>query len=89
MLSGIADATRFEKLRGVLRDFDDEPVTIDDHEEAARHTNQCMRRGIAGSTIDFLICAVATRRDFEIYTVDPDFGRYAEHLPIRLHGPRT
>jgi predicted nucleic acid-binding protein len=88
VLSGIAQATRFEHLRGLLRDFDDEPVTTDDHEEAARHTNKCMRAGIAGSSIDFLICAVATRRDFAIYTADPDFDRYAKHLPIRLHHPR-
>jgi hypothetical protein len=88
VLSGIADASRFVYLRGLLREFDDEPVTTDDHEEAARHTNTCMRKGIAGSAIDFLICAVATRRDFEIYTDDPDFDRYAKHLPIRLHRPR-
>lgn len=88
VLSGIGDTPRFEYLRRLLRDFDDEPVTTDDHEEAARHTNTCMRKGIVGSAIDLLICAVASRRDFEIYTADPDFTRYAKHLPIRLHRPR-
>lgn len=88
VLSGIAEKSRFEYLRNLLRDFDDEFVSTDDYEEAARHTNTCMTKGIAGSAIDFLICAVATRRDFEIHTADPDFERYAEHLPIRLHRPR-
>jgi predicted nucleic acid-binding protein len=88
VLSGIAEKSRFEYLRILLRDFDDELVSTDDYEEAARHTNTCMKKGVAGSAIDFLICAVATRRDFGIHTADPDFERYAKHIPIRLHRPR-
>lgn len=88
VLSGIAQKSRFEYLRNLLRDFDDEAVSTDDYEEAARHTNTCLSKGVAGSAIDFLICAVATRRDFEILTTDPDFERYAKHIPIRLHRPR-
>ena len=88
LLSGVAGPPRFERLRSILRDFDDEPLTVDDCEEAARHSNTCRRAGVTCSPIDVLICAVATRRDFEIYTDDPDFDRYAKHLPIRLHHPR-
>jgi predicted nucleic acid-binding protein len=89
LLSGVPQPSRFDHLRRILRDFDDEPLTADDYEEAARHSNKCRRAGVACSTTDVLICAVATRRDFEIYTDDPDFGRYARHLPIRLHRPRS
>lgn len=88
LLSGVAQKPRFEHLRGLLRDFEDEALTTEDYEEAARHANTCRRAGVATTPIDVLICAVATRRDFEIHTADPDFERYAKHIPIRLHRPR-
>jgi len=40
---------------------------------------------VLGSHIDMLICATAHRWEVPIFTVDPDFPRYAQHLPIRLH----
>lgn len=44
----------------------DEPgIDVADHEEAAHMHNLCRARGIAGSAIDFLICAVA-RREWQI-----------------------
>jgi predicted nucleic acid-binding protein len=47
--------------------------------------NRCRARGIAGSAIDFLICAVAHRRKWQIFTVDRDFERYAKVLGLRLY----
>jgi predicted nucleic acid-binding protein len=88
LLSGIRDEPVFERLRGRLRHFDDEALTVDDHEEAARHHNVCRRAGVAGSAIDFLLCAIASRRDLAIFTTDRDFERYAKHLPVRLHHAR-
>jgi len=88
LLAGIRTEPVFERVRERVRNFRDEILTVEDYEEAARHTNTCIRVGVAGSAVDFLICAAATRRDFEIYTTDPDFDRYAKHLPIRLHRPR-
>jgi predicted nucleic acid-binding protein len=42
---------------------------------------------VTGSPIDFLICGIASRREMAIFTTDEDFGRYAAHLPIKLHQP--
>jgi predicted nucleic acid-binding protein len=49
-------------------------------------SNQCRRKGVQGSTIDFLICAVAAIEELQILTTDSDFLRYAKHLPIKLCG---
>jgi hypothetical protein len=43
------------------RVFDEPGIDVADHEEAAHMHNLCRARGIAGSAIDFLICAVARR----------------------------
>jgi len=47
--------------------------------------NRCRARGIAGSAIDFLICAAAHRRGWTILTTDRDFQNYASVLPLRLY----
>ncbi len=88
ILSGIREEAQFRRLREHLRAFPDEPLTTEDYEEAAHSNNQCRRAGIAGSAIDFLICAAAMRRNWAILTPDRDFRRYAKHLSIRLHKPR-
>ena len=49
--------------------------------------NRCRARGVAGSAIDFLICAAAHRRGWSILTTDHDFENYASVLPLRLHSP--
>lgn len=85
ILSGIRDATVFERLRDRLRGIEDEHLSTEDFEEAARASNACRSGGNAGSGTDFLLCAVATRLDAPIYTTDRDFALYAQHLSIRLH----
>ena len=85
LLSGMPDARSFELLRKYLRAFPDVVVHADDHEDAALFYNRCRGRGIQGSAVDFLICAVAARRDLPILTVDRDFPRYSSLLPIKLH----
>jgi predicted nucleic acid-binding protein len=89
ILSGIREAAQFERLREHLRAFPDEFLITDDYEQAALCRNRCRRAGIAGSTIDFLLCAAAMRRKWLIFTTDQDFGRYAKQLPVRLHEPRS
>lgn len=85
LLSGVKDARQFDALCEHLRAFPDVPLDTADHEEGAAFFNQCRSRGVQGSTIDFLICAVASRRGFAILTTDADFERYARHLPIQLY----
>ena len=85
ILSGYSDITRYEKLRNKLRAFPNEQVIDIDYESAAEYSNICRRKGIQGSHVDFLICAVANRLKMEIYTTDKDFGHYSQHLSIFLY----
>jgi predicted nucleic acid-binding protein len=86
LLSGIREEERFHKLRNYLRAFEEPGIEVLDYEEAARMRNVCRGRGIAGSAIDFLICAVAQRRDWHIFTTDRDFERYGRVLELKLYG---
>ncbi len=54
---------------------------------AADFRTACRRKGLQGSLADFLVCAVAVRREFSVFTVDRDFKRFAEVIPIDLHLP--
>lgn len=85
ILSGISDAAYFEKLRLLLRGFKIEPLAAHDFEEAARCSNTCRLAGIAGSLVDFLLCAVAIGRDMAVFTLDRDFDQYSSCLPLRLY----
>ncbi len=85
ILSGIRQQASFQKLRDYLRAFDEPRLDVADYEEAARINNQCRSSGIAGSSTDFLICAVAARRDWRIFTIDQDFSRYARVVPLNLY----
>ena len=86
LLSGVRTSESYARLRDHLRPFGDEPLATDDFERAAEHFNSCRAQGIQGSNTDFLICAVAERRDLPILTSDDDFVRFADILPISLHG---
>jgi hypothetical protein len=86
LLSGIRTLESFERLRDHLRPYPDEVLESADFERAAEHFNTCRAHGVQGSNTDFLICAVAERRTLPILTTDIDFTRFAELLPITLHG---
>lgn len=85
LLSGIKNIAQFEKLRKFLRAFPDEQISTTDHEDAARAGNECRAKGIAVSTVDILICAIALKRNLLIYTTDPDFKNYARVLPLKFY----
>lgn len=89
LLSGIRSTDQFEKLRIHLRAFPDEPIETKDYEEAAKAGNLCRSKGIATSLVDLLLCAVAIRRRYSIFSADPDFTTYARALPLALHTPRA
>jgi len=88
ILSGIPDPAQFESIRQHLSPFEDLPIVAADYEEAAHLFNTCRRKGVQGSHIDFLICAVAMRHSAPVFTTDNDFLNYARHLDIELHQPR-
>lgn len=85
VLSGIREESTFLRIRDHLRGFRNVELDASDYEEAARGSNQCRHRGIAGSPIDLLMCAVALRHGWQIFTTDHDFVRYAAVLNIRLY----
>ena len=89
LLSGVRDAKQFATLRDHLRAFPDLVSETEDFEQAAEFYNKCRSKGIQGSSIDFLICAVAVRRELSILTTDRDFTRYARVLPLQLHEPQS
>jgi len=84
MLSGYSDKSAYDRLRIKLNYFPNEPVLDIDYECAAEYSNICRAKGIQGSHIDFLICAVATRLKYTIFTTDKDFEHYSKLLPISL-----
>ncbi|MGG6264696.1 hypothetical protein ACQ4M3_14865 [Leptolyngbya sp. AN03gr2] len=59
-------------------------MTQNDYETAAEFFNLCRRNGVQGSNTDFLICAVAYRRNDSIFTTDQDFTAFQAYLPILL-----
>ena len=85
LLSGIRQEASFRRLRDQLRAFDEPRIESADYEEAAHINNQCRSRGIAGSAIDFLICAAASRRDWQVFTTDQDFTRYTSVIHLKLY----
>lgn len=88
ILSGIREESQYRRLRDHLRAFDDAALTREDYEQAALVSNQCRAQGVAGSAIDFLMCATALRRNWQIFTTDQDFRRYAKLLPVGLYRTR-
>ena len=84
ILSGISNVRQFQKLKKILSSFDDIPLETGHFEKAAEFSNICRRKGIQGSTIDFLICAVAHLENLRIFTTDSDFENYSKSLPIEL-----
>ena len=84
LLSGIRLKAQFDRVAAALRSFEDVALGIEDYEEAAAADNKCRSAGLAGSTTDFLTCAVAMRRDWGVFTTDQDFARYGKVLPMKL-----
>ena len=88
ILSGYSDFKKFRKLEEKLSYFENTPIIDSDYQSAAEMCNQCRKKGIQGSHIDFLICAVAIRLEVPIFTTDKDFLRYKKILPLKLFDPK-
>ena len=87
ILSGIHSKHQFNKLKKHLDSFPDLPLIKEDCINAASFFNLCRTKGVKGFNTDFLICAVAKRCGFLLYTADQDFLKYSQHIPIFLHSP--
>ncbi len=75
LLSGIKEPAKFEKLKRALDPFRDEAVETSDYEHAAWLYNACRSRGVEAGTVDMLICAVATRRKWQVLSSDAGLNR--------------
>jgi hypothetical protein len=84
LLSGIRSSEQFARLRQDLRSFPDVELEVGDYETAAEISNRCRAHGVAGGPVDFLLCSVALRRNWAIFTSDRDFARYAKYAAITL-----
>jgi len=84
LLSGIPDIKQFNQLKELLSSFEDISLKTEHFLKAAEFTNICRSKGIQGSTIDFLICAVAHSENLIIFTTDNDFENYKKYLLIKL-----
>ncbi len=84
LLSGISKTKQLNQLKEFLSAFEDINLKTEHFEQAAEFCNICRHKGIQGSTIDFLICAVAFMENLVIFTVDKDFANYKKHLPLQL-----
>ena len=87
LLSGIKLKTHFDQIEMTTQALPLFFADDEDHTTAASFFNACRSKGIQGSPIDFLICAMAVRRKFRIYTTDPDFEMYEPIIPIELYRP--
>jgi len=85
LLSGIRSDEQYQGLRDKLRAFPDLPMQTEDYELAARFFNECRSRGVQGSNTDFLICAIAARRDSGVFSTGRDFEAFERILKIRRH----
>jgi predicted nucleic acid-binding protein len=85
LLSGIKSKNDYNILKYKLRSFENEKLYEEDYEEAAKLFNKCRAKGIQGSNTDFLICAVALRRNYEIFSTDNDFKYFSKYIKIKLY----
>jgi predicted nucleic acid-binding protein len=84
VISGVRYTEQFARLRDYLRAFPDLELTSEDYELAAEFFNTCRSNGVQGSNTDFLICAVAHRRGYSIFTTDKDFENFRLYIPVIL-----
>jgi len=84
ILSGYSDLQKYRIIKEKLSYFENTPILDIDYEQAAEFNNKCRKKGIQGSHIDFLICAVANRLDIPIFTNDNDFEHYQKIISINL-----
>ena len=84
ILSGYSDLRKIGIIKEKLSYFVNTPILDADYELGAEFSNKCRKKGIQGSHIDFLICAVANRIDSPIFTNDKDFVHYQNIISIKL-----
>ena len=88
LLSGIKSKTQFNVLKQHLQAFKDLELDTHDYELAAKYFNVARKKGIQGSNTDFLICAISSKHNMPILTIDKDFNNFQSVFSVNLHEPR-
>lgn len=89
LLSGIKLDKDYDTLKESLRAYEDYNMQTEDYEHAAELFNRCRRNGIQGANVDFLLCSIAERNEFSIFTTDDDFKLFSKHIKIELYKVRA
>lgn len=84
LLSGIRESSVVQRLRQRLEAFPVLLATTADHVRAAEFVNRARANGVAITTVDALIAAIAVNRGGRLFTVDSDFGRLANLCGLEL-----
>ena len=84
VLSGVKTEAAFARLDEVLGGFPLLLPSRETHVRAARLRSQCRTHGIAAATVDCLIAAHAILAGGQLFTVDEDSLRIAEHSELKL-----
>ena len=85
VLSGIPEALQFEKIKSII--LGGYPIVLaetQDHLLAASILNGCARKGVAISSVDGLLAALAVNRNASLFTTDRDFARVSRLFPLKL-----
>lgn len=85
ILSGLTNQDMYEILRERLAPFEDIPIQTNDYERAAKFSNTCRKKGVQGSHIDFLICAISFNHNLPIFTLDKDFLNYSKYIEVEVY----
>ena len=88
LLSGISDELRFNTLKEKMRSFEDIDILSHEYENAGKIYNDCRKKGIQGSQVDYLICSVARSNNLSIFTTDKDFENYRKIIKFKIHQVR-
>lgn len=87
LLQGVRSKEQQEKLRELLAPFSLVLADENDHALAAELHRDCRAHGIAASSIDALVAAIALRREAALLTVDADFARMAPIARLKMISP--
>ena len=87
LLDGVRTTDDFNRLLKILTPFSLLPLERETFISAARIRNDCRRRGIQASGIDFLIAAACIKNSYTLLTADSDFLRIAKHTSLIVMEP--
>ena len=85
ILSGLRNENAFDRILEGLHSLRPASVVDEDFVNAARFYNACRDKGVTSSPSDVLICAIATRLNATVFSMDKDFDFYQSILPVNLH----